>query len=343
MNDTFPTTRYQGSKAKLIDWLWSCLVDVDFSTCLDAFGGTGAVAYRLKQAGKAVAYNDTLRFNYHIGKALVENDRVRLAPEEVAWLLARHEGTQYPRFVQETFADIYFTAEENAWIDRTITNIRRLHDPYKFALAFFALCQACIIKRPFNLFHRKNLYLRLADVERSFGNKATWDKPFEGLFRRFVEEANAAVFANGRRNRAYNIKAHAAPGVYDLVYIDPPYISRRGHGIDYHAFYHFLEGLACYDRWSQSIDYRAKHRRLKRVRSPWTDKRRIYGAFARVFERFRASVLVVSYRSDGIPAEDELAELLRCYKRRVRVERFGAYQYALSKNRHSKEILLIGT
>ncbi|HLB45545.1 MAG TPA: DNA adenine methylase [Anaerolineales bacterium] len=60
----FPSTRYQGSKAKLTDWIWENLAGIDFASCIDAFGGTGAVAYRLKQTGKAVTYNDVLRLNY---------------------------------------------------------------------------------------------------------------------------------------------------------------------------------------------------------------------------------------------------------------------------------------
>jgi hypothetical protein len=63
----FPSTRYQGSKAKLADWIWEQIAALSFVTCLDAFGGTGAVAYRLKKAGKQVTYNDLLRFNYYIG------------------------------------------------------------------------------------------------------------------------------------------------------------------------------------------------------------------------------------------------------------------------------------
>jgi len=179
MGGKFPSTRYQGSKAKLANWIWQQIADLDFRTCLDAFGGTGAVAYRLKQAGKQVTYNDLLSFNYYVGLALIENKRSRLSPEEVASLLRRRPGITYPHFIQDHFQDIYFTDEENAWLDQTITNIiRQLTDPYKFALAFFALCQACLIKRPFNLFHRKNLYMRFAEVERSFGNKTTWDKGF---------------------------------------------------------------------------------------------------------------------------------------------------------------------
>ncbi len=339
----FPSTRYQGSKAKLVDWIWAQIADLDFTTCLDAFGGTGVVAYRLKQAGKQVTYNDLLRFNYYIGLALIENSQVRLTPAEVDWLLTRHPDVSYPCFVQDTFPDIYFTDEENAWIDQTITNIRRLTDPYKFALAFFALCQACIIKRPYNLFHRKNLYLRFAEVERSFGNKTTWDRPFDEWFRIFITEANRAVFSNGQANRALNLDALDVPGSYDLVYIDTPYISKRGTAVDYLAFYHFLEGLTMYEEWGRHIDYKSKHRRLKPRPSDWTDRRRIYKAFDRLFRRYRDSILVVSYRSDGIPSEAELVSLLERYKRHVRVEHSGQYKYVLSTNTGSKEILLIGT
>jgi adenine-specific DNA-methyltransferase len=338
----FPSTRYQGSKAKLASWIWEQIANLDFTTCLDAFGGTGAVAYRLKQAGKAVTYNDLLRFNHHFGLALIENKQVRLNPEELDCLLSAHDDLIYPCFVQDTFSDIYFTDQENAWIDRTITNIRQLTDPYKAAIAFFALCQACIIKRPYNLFHRKNLYIRFAEVERTFGNKTTWDTSFEEWFRVFAEEVNQAVFDNGQANRALNYDALSVAGDYDLVYIDPPYISSSGVGVDYFEFYHFLEGLTIYEDWEKHIDYRTKHRRLKRYPSAWSDKRRITFAFDRIFHRFQNSIVVVSYRNDGIPTGSELVTLLRKYKRHVRVEHYGQYKYVLSKNSESKELLLIG-
>ena len=339
----FPSTRYQGSKAKLVDWISEQIAGLDFTTCLDVFGGTGAVAYRLKQEGKEVTYNDLLRFNYVIGLALIENSHVRLGAADTDWLLQRHPQMPYPHLVQDTFSDIYFSDEENAWIDQTITNIRQLADPYQFALAFFALCQACIIKRPFNLFHRKNLYLRFAEVERSFGNKATWDRPFDEWFCTFVEEGNCAVFDNGQANHALNYDAADVPGTYDLVYIDPPYISRRGAAVDYREFYHFLEGLTMYDEWGEHIDCRSKHRRLKPQPGEWTDKKRIHAAFDRLFRRYQGSILVVSYRSDDIPSESELVSLIRRYKHDVRAEHFGQYKYVLSTNSESKEILLIGT
>jgi hypothetical protein len=290
---------------------------------------------------KALPNNDVLRFNHLIGKALIENNETRLAGSEINWLLQPHPEIHYPDFIQRTFQDIYFTEAENAWLDRVVTNIQQITDPYKNALAFFALSQACIVKRPYNLFHRKNLYIRFAEVERSFGNKTSWDKPFEDWFRFFAAEANAAVFANQQANHALNQDACTIEGAFDLVYIDPPYISSKGVATDYHAFYHFLDGLTMYDQWGSHIDWRSKHRRLKRHDNPWTNKHLIEGAFEELFARFQDSILVVSYRVDGIPSEERLVRLLKRYKPHVRVQHFGQYKYALSTNGESGELVLV--
>jgi len=178
-NAIFPSTRFQGSKLKIVYWIWDAIKDLKFNTVLDAFGGTGSVGYMLKTKSKQVTYNDILKFNWYIGTALIENGEVKLAEEDVEFLLEEHNSINYPTFVYDTFKDIYFTDEENKWIDIVVTNIGSLKDFYKKALAYFALIQACIIKRPYNLFHRKNLYIRLSDVQRNFGNKVTWDTPFE--------------------------------------------------------------------------------------------------------------------------------------------------------------------
>jgi adenine-specific DNA methylase len=81
---------------------------------------------------------------------------------------------------------------------------------------------------------------------------------------------------------------------------------------------------------------------MKKRDSAWTDKVQISTAFDKLFKKFKDSILIVSYRSDGIPSESELINLLQKYKNSVRVEHYGQYQYALSTNSKSKEILLIG-
>lgn len=343
MDPIFPQTRYQGSKAKILDWIWYHIADLNFDTCLDVFGGTGVVGHRLKQEGKQVTYNDVLKFNYLIGLALIENSEEKLSDEEIEWLLSKHATVGYSDFIERTFPDIYFTDDENKWIDRTLGNMRHLNNPYKFAIAFFALAQACIIKRPYNLFHRKNLYVRTAEVERTFGNKTTWDRPFEEYFRKFAYEANDGIFSNSRKNRSLNFDAFDVPGEYDLVYIDSPYIAKSGVGVNYRDFYHFLEGMTQYDKWSEMVDESSKHKRLLPRVNVWNDKKKITNGFETLFRKFQSSIIVISYRSDGIPTESELVNLLMKYKKSVTVQHFGSYKYVLSKNGESKEILLIGT
>ena len=337
----FPSTRFQGSKLKISDWIWNAIRDLEFDSALDAFGGTGSVAYMLKTKGKQATYNDIMKFNWYIGIALIQNDDVTLSEEDVKFLLHKHKKREYPTFIYDTFKDVYFTDKENLWIDRVVTNISLFDDFYKKAIAYFALFQACIIKRPYNLFHRKNLYIRSSNVKRNFGNKATWDTAFEIHFRQFVHEANRAVFSNSRDNKALNLDVFDINEDFDLVYIDTPYISRRGIGVDYFGFYHFLEGLVNYSHWPNMIDYRTKHKRLKAKASVWTDKNRIHSAFDRLFEKFKDSILVISYRADGIPSVDELVKLLKKYKRNVQELDRTPYKYVLSTN-NSAEVLLIG-
>ncbi|MDI6732978.1 MAG: DNA adenine methylase [Planctomycetota bacterium] len=338
----FPSTRFQGSKLKLLNWLWDNIKNLNFTSALDAFGGTGSVSYLFKTHHKSVAYNDSLRFNYIIGKALIENSSVTLDADDIDFILTKHPTIKYQSVVADNFKNIYFTDEENQWIDQTVQNIVHIKNKHKQALAYFSLFQSCIIKRPYNLFHRKNLYVRLAPVERSFGNKTTWDKPFETHFLNFVKEANNAVFDNEQSCYALNEDAFGLNNHYDLVYIDTPYMNKQGVSVDYYDFYHFLEGLTVYTDWAKQIDYESKHHRLKPRYSVWSDRKAIHQAFQKLFHRFRDSIIVVSYRNDGIPSEDELVRMLKEVKRKVTLVSYGPYKYVLSKNGESKEILLIG-
>ena len=337
----FPTTRYQGSKLKIADWIWDNIKDIPFETALDAFGGTGCMSHMLKSKGKQVTYNDILRFNYNIGKALVENSFETLSSSEIDSLLVRNADLEYKTIIEDNFHDIYYLDSENQWLDIVAYNIHQMEDGFKKSIAYFALFQSCIIKRPFNLFHRKNLYIRTADVKRNFGNATTWETPFEVCFRRFVMEANDAVLDNGKQSLAINQDVFHIEGNYDLVYIDTPYISSKGATVDYHDFYHFLEALVDYPNWVDRIDMKSKHRRLKPIKGVWNDPKRIADAFDKLFKKYQNSTIVVSYRSEGLPSIKELEAIMAKYKKEViEISKVG-YKYVLS-NKENHEILLIG-
>jgi len=222
-----------------------------------------------------------------------------------------------------------------------VQNIERMENIYKKALACYALFQACLVKRPFNLFHRKNLYIRFAEVKRTFGNKATWDRAFEEHFMDFIREINYLVFDNGKENKAYNLDVFEIRGEFDLVYVDSPYTSLEGVSVDYKNFYHFLEGLANYEKWRSMIDYKTINKRFPRDSNPWNNKLKIRKKFRELFEKFRNSILVVSYRSDGIPSIQQIESELKLFKGHIHVHTFDNYKYVLSNSRTS-EVLIIG-
>lgn len=109
----FPSTGYQGSKLKLVDWIINETKNYSYETVFDAFGGTGSVSYSYKKIGKEVTYNDILKFNYQFGNALIENNDMKLRNESVNFILNPHDDIEYKTIIQDNFKDTYFTDDEN--------------------------------------------------------------------------------------------------------------------------------------------------------------------------------------------------------------------------------------
>lgn len=337
----FPTTRYQGSKNKMIQFLFEEIKELEFNSVLDAFGGTGSVSFMFKKMGKSVTYNDILKFNYNISKALIENKNHKISNTELEFILKKHDHITYDNFIENTYKDIFFTEEENKQLDIIATNISLLDNGYSKYIAYYALYQSCIIKRPYNLFHRANLYIRTSDVKRGFGNKTTWDKSFTELFYKFANEANEAIFDNGQKCISENKDVFDLNNKYDLVYLDPPYISSKGIGTNYLDFYHFLEGLSNYSEWKELIDERYKHKPIKNPKmDDWVKKDKIEKAFFNTITKFKKSILIISYRDDGIPEKNKIIQYLQDVGKTDITIKYVNYKYALSK-KNTKELIII--
>ena len=146
----YPTTRYMGSKRKLLGEIWRVASQFDFKSALDLFSGSGVVGYMFKSMGKAVCCNDYMAMAATFSKAMVENNATTLTEAEVSRLLAKPKKVD--GFVSRVFKGIFFSDEENATIDALRANIARLKNPYKRAIAMTALIRACAKKRPRGLF-----------------------------------------------------------------------------------------------------------------------------------------------------------------------------------------------
>lgn len=346
-----PSTRYQGSKRRILDWIYNNLKDLKFETVLDGFGGTASVSYLFKMMGKKVTFNDILLSNYQTGTALIENDSITLTQSDLDFTLKKN-GFEYPTFIQDTFRGIYYLNKENKWLDIVAYNIKMLSEKYqgnrlkkKRALAYYALFQASLSKRPYNLFHRKNLYLRKADVKRSFGNKITWEREFPVLFNKFYNGISEKIFSNGLKHKAIckDILKISKRYSFDLVYLDPPYTRPDEYTPkDYYSLYHFLEGLIDYDNWPERIRWEVKHLDLKKQKSEW-DENKIEKNFDKLFNKFQDSIIVLSYGDPGSPSIEKIKELMGQYKSNISIVR-KEYTYKLNHRNGTGmyEVLLIG-
>lgn len=333
----YPPTRYMGSKRKLLGEIWRVASQFDFKSALDLFSGSGVVGYMFKSMGKAVCCNDYMAMAATFSKAMVENNATTLTDAEVSKLLVRPK--KVVGFVSSVFKGIFFTDEENATIDTLRTNIARLRDPYKRAIAMTALIRACAKKRPRGLF----TYVgnRYDDGRRDLRLS------IEDQFIECVQSVNAAVFDNGQTNRsvwgdALNLDSPTA----DLVYIDPPYFTPKSDN-EYVRRYHFLEGLA--RSWKGvEIQRETKTKKFRSYPTPFAKRDGAEKAFDTLFARFRESILIVSYSSNSLPTKEQMMSLLSRYKQNVEVlpidyrYNFGNRSGGETARQNVREFLFIG-
>lgn len=309
--ERFPGTRFMGSKYNVLDFIWDSVKDLNVNSVLDAFSGSGCVSYLFKTKGKQVFSNDFLHFSYHTANALVANNAVRIEDEDLAFLLS--PNPQAPTFISDTFQGLYFSDDDNRFLDQIRANIDHLENPYKRSLALAALVRACFKRRPRGIF----TYVG----ERYNDNRPDVQIGLRQHFLRAVSEYNRAVFDNSLVNRAFNQDVFQLDVKTDMVYLDPPYYSPLGDS-DYVRRYHFVEGLV---RAWQGVEIQPRTITKKFTSYPtaFKGKESTYNAFLRLFEKFRDSIIVVSYSSNSQPSKTELADMLKHFKKRVSVFQIG--------------------
>ena len=337
----FPKLRYMGSKHRLLPWIHSILGELEFDSALDAFAGSGCVAYLLKAMGKRVVANDFLEFSRQIARATVENDGERLTEEEVAAL--GEPGPGHRDFIERTFSGIFFTPEDLRFLDTVWSNLPRISSPHKRALAIAAMVRSCAKRQP------RGVFTVAGDPARYKDGRRDLRLSLRQHFREAVEAYNDTVFDDGREHRAVR------SGIFelgrepvDLVYMDPPYVPRSDDNC-YIKRYHFLEGLASYwEAEDAEIMEGTKVKKIEKRYTPFSYRRTALEAFDRMFGQFADSIQVLSYSSNGYPDLDDLVGLMKRHKEAVDVfERdhryhFGTHGRVARARAQVSEYLIVG-
>ena len=333
----FPTTRYMGSKNKILPYIRDITREFDFSSAIDLFSGSGIVSYMLKSEGKAVISNDYMALGSTFSKALIENNSEILPLKLAKKLLCKNEKND--KFVQSNFKDLYFADEENILIDNIRANIRGLRNPYKKALALSALCRACTKKRPRGIFtYTGNRY--------DDGRKDL-KTSLEDHFINAVDIFNNAVFDNKKINLSIRKDAMDLTSSGNFVYMDPPYYSLCSDN-EYIRRYHFTEGICC--NWEGvEMQWHTKTKKFKNYPTPFSHKENAKNAFDKLFDKYKKSIILVSYSSNCLPTLDEMVEMLAKYKKDVKVLSID-YRYSFANQKENmstnknmvKEYLFLG-
>lgn len=317
----FPETRYMGSKYRLLPALYSVLSELTFESVLDGFSGSASVAYMLKAMGKKVRANDHLKFCYHLADAMVANQRVQISDADAADLCRSNRNAKH--FIRRTFKDLYYTDAENVFLDNLTANIRSLPGRHNRSVAFAATVRACMKRRPRGIFTyvghryddgRNDLRLSLREH-----------------FLREIKNVNGSVFDSGQTCEATCVDTLRINGEFDIVYLDPPYVSRSSDN-DYTRRYHFVEGLV--RNWAGlTIQTETLTKKFLALPTPFRSPPSAEEAFARLFRKFGDSTIVLSYSSTGVPARKDLVRLLKRVKRHVEVIAFP-HQYSFGTHAH---------
>lgn len=337
---TFPKTRYYGSKRRLLPWIYENVKHLKFDTVLDGFGGTASVSLLFKAMGKNITYNDILTSNTISAKVLLENKLAMSieSAEEFIDSIEPLEGLIYNNFKRTFYTDF-----ENMWIDGAINSINKLNNKQK-NLMLHCLFQASLMKRPYNIFHRANLNLREnTKIKRSFGNLTTWNTAFPVLMKKILFEIHRFQWDNGSVQKVLNSKpVEKIEKGYDLVYLDPPYVSNRKSGDGYLKKYHFLEGLTDYHNWEDKLNHEMKIKMLLKHPFPndWENKNTFTKLLFNLVDKHKESIVVLSYVNNAVPSVKEISDFFESIFSKVTINTYSL-NHALAKDRRN-EILIIG-
>lgn len=319
--DRYPSTRFMGSKEKILDYIWGVASQFEFDSVLDLFSGSGVVSYLFKAQGKKVISNDYMRMSYAYTKALIENNNTKITSDDLNQIL--NPNNKKDNFVTEKFENLYFSDQDNQFIDTIRGSVYQIKNVYKKNLILASLVRACLKKRPRGIFTYTGF--RYDDGRRDL------KLSLKEHFLEAVEILNNAVIDNGEANKAYNQDSLNLNETADLIYLDPPYYSKKSDN-DYIRRYHFVEGLA--RNWNDvSFQEHTKTQKFESYSSPFRKKKTTYEAFEKLISKYTDRILIISYSSNSLPNKSDMYNMLE--KKFANVEVVGIdYQYSFGNQGH---------
>jgi adenine-specific DNA methylase len=329
--------QYLGSKTKYIEFIIES-IPKDVHTILDAFSGSGIVSFEFKKNNYKVITNDILSYNSIIGKALIENNTIKLDEKDIDMLFCDNPDKE--DFIEREFTDLFYTKDECIFLDNLHANIMKLDNEYKRAIAFASIGRTLIRKILFAYFcHTRALAYR--KDEKHWKRNPVINSDMKTLYKKYIYEYNEAIFDNKKSNISLNsnILDSVSEQQVDLVYMDPPY---GGTHADYGSYYHFLETYMNY--WKDETLYNTtKQPKDKLIKSKFATKDIVF-ALKELFEKCKhIKYWMISYNSNATPTKEVFIEMIKIHKSNIEIKEItlSSNNGGMGLRKNSKEYLFI--
>lgn len=319
------TTRYLGSKLKLLEWIWKesepYLKEHNVNSIIDAFAGTGVVAYLFKQKGYEVHANDFLLFNYYMYKGIIENNSVQLSEEEIHNLI--NPPSSNLTFIQDEYTNVFFPPEDTKYLDDLFEAINNLDCEYKKGIAFSSAAQAILKKAPYGRFTTT----KMTNIGR---------KTMQEYFTTIINEFNNLVLDNGQDNKAYMLDSSDMISQVNAgaVYFDPPY-----GGKSFSKYEHFYNFVEVYVNYWESEPKVGKLKQVKKKESVFSYGKKHNEAFNELLGKsVHIPLWIFSYNNNGGLTLEELKTIISKFKENVDIKEVE-YEYANKVSKYNEYLI----
>ena len=304
---TLHNRKYLGSKVRLLDFIEREILSAagKVGSFFDGFAGTGVVADRMRSYTSRLTLVDNLASNYSINRAFFTSSEANVRIAYVADALRELNQLEPAHgYAREHYGGRYFTHDNAGRIDAIRDRIAlRMRDRDCTEQEQHVLIASLLLAadKVANTVGQYDAYLKsLGSAAYDANGRHVVDSNVYGRLRLRMPVLRFAADATVLRA---DVNEVAADHEADVAYLDPPYNDRQ-----YVDCYHVLENIT---RWTKP-PLHGKTRKFDRdaLKSDYSRRRTARAAFARLVERVRARLIVVSYSNEGLMSVDDLRETL---------------------------------
>ena len=289
----FKTIPYKGSKRKLLDTILSITQEIEATTFLDGFSGTGIVSANMRHHGYKVSANDKMTSANLYSRVFLRGFERQSVAEHVSiinkldpvagWLTKNYSGTA-KRIIRGTNGSIQdrplgFFRKNTMKIDAAREYVESIGDSRTKEAVIFSIVLAAN-----KVFNNSN------DQKSSFKD---WSK---ASMRDVEFEMPTLVEGHVGKTFSGNV-LDLEEREFDVVYLDPPYTT----GVLYDSCYHINESIVLWDKPPLDHSYaiprpeRVCFRKNGQNAGDFYIKSRAMADFTKLLSSFRAKRIILSY------------------------------------------------